>query len=164
VNAEKDTGLLAATVRRASTEEQAAELECLLPKLMRRLFQLQSDHPVSELPLAQLRLCTILQGGPRSMTMLGEELAISVSAVTQIADRLERAGLVERVAEADDRRMKLLRLTECGAKLMCDRREMRVRRVCDVLEQLAPDERAGALRALRALLDASTASAPGASE
>src|SRR5438128_8143690 len=91
------------------TEEQAAQLECLLPKLMRRLFTLQDA--VSQLPLAQLRLCTILQGGPRPMSVLGEELSISVSAVTQIADRLERAGLVERVSEAEDRRMRRLRLT-----------------------------------------------------
>jgi Transcriptional regulators len=142
------------------TREQAAELECLLPKLMRRLFTLQDGSPVSELPLAQLRLCTILQGGPRSMTTLSEELSTSVSAVTQIADRLERAGLVERVLpgpEADDRRMKLLRLTEDGSEMMRTRRERRVQRVNQVLEKLALGERAAVLQALRALLDASSA-------
>ena len=143
------------TAREAGVD-QAAELECLLPMLMRRLFSLQAVHPVSELPLAQLNVCTILQGGPRSMTQLGEELSISVSAVTQIADRLERSGLVERVTEADDRRMKLLRLTDCGAKLMRDRREMRIQRVSEVLERLSPDDRANALRGIQALLDAAS--------
>src|SRR5215472_9587622 len=90
---------------------QAAKLECLLPKLMRRLFTLDPSHPANELPVAQLRVCVILQAGPRTVSAVSEELGISVSATTQIADRLERAGLVERVAERDDRRMKLLRLT-----------------------------------------------------
>jgi DNA-binding MarR family transcriptional regulator len=135
--------------------EQAAEVERLLPVVMRRLFTLQDDNTVSELPLAQLRICTILQAGPRSMTALGEELGISVSAVTQIADRLERAGLVERALESEDRRMKLLRLTGCGADLMRRRREMSVSRVEEVLERLDPAEREDSLRALRALLAAS---------
>jgi DNA-binding MarR family transcriptional regulator len=146
------------------TLEQAAELECLLPKLMRRLFTLQDGSLVSELPLAQLRLCTILQAGPRSMTTLAEELSTSVSAVTQIADRLERAGLVERVLpgpEADDRRMKLLRLTASGSELMHARRERRVQRVNEVLEKLVPAERAVVLQAVRALVEASRDSAPG---
>src|SRR5207245_7427659 len=85
---------------------QAASLESLLPKLMRRLFTLDPSHPANELPVAQLRVCTILQSGPRTVSAIGEELRISVSAATQIADRLERSGLVERVAEPDDRRMK----------------------------------------------------------
>ena len=148
----------------AGVTEQASEIECLLPKLMRRLFTLQDSNPVSELPLAQLRLCTILQAGPRSMTVLGDELSISVSAVTQIADRLERAGLVERIAETDARRMKRLRLTDSGGDLMRSRRAARVRRVAEVLEQLCPDERASALRALRALLNASVSTAPEAGD
>jgi DNA-binding MarR family transcriptional regulator len=135
--------------------EQAAEIERLLPILMRRLFSLQDDNTVSELPLAQLRICTILQSGPRSMTALGEELGISVSAVTQIADRLERAALVERAPEAEDRRMKLLRLTACGTDLMRRRREMRINRVEEVLNRLPPLDRAASLDALRALLAAS---------
>src|SRR5260370_5467911 len=90
---------------------QAADLESLLPKLMRRLFTLDPSHPANELPVAQLRVCTILQAGPRTVSTISEELGISVSAVTQIADRLERAGFVERVAGQDDRRMKKLQLS-----------------------------------------------------
>jgi DNA-binding MarR family transcriptional regulator len=81
-------------------QEQAEKLECLLPRLMRRLFTLEIDHPAMELPLAQLRMSLILQGGPRSISSLSEEMSISVSATTQIADRLERAGMVARVSDA----------------------------------------------------------------
>ena len=139
---------------------QAAKLESLLPKLMRRLFTLDPSHPANELPLAQLRVCTILQSGPRTVSAIGEELRISVSAATQIADRLERSGLVERVAEPDDRRMKKVQLTAHGAEVMRSRRETRVQGAAAALEQLAPSDRAEVLRALQVLLDASHAAVP----
>ncbi|HZP82287.1 MAG TPA: MarR family transcriptional regulator [Chthonomonadaceae bacterium] len=140
--------------------EQAAQLECLLPKLMRRLFTLEPGHPVAELPLAQLRVCTLLQAGPRTLSAISEEAGVSVSAATQIADRLERAGLVERVAEPEDRRMKNLQLTAHGAELMRSRRETRVRRVACALERMTPEQRQGVLSSLHALLEAATATAP----
>jgi len=140
--------------------EQASHLECLLPRLMRRLFTLDPDHPAAELPLAQLRLCAILSSGPRTISAIGEELGISASAVTQIADRLERAGLVERVSESDDRRVRYLQLTPQGVEIMRSRRELRICRAAQALEQLAPETREAVLQALQALLKASIATAP----
>ncbi len=136
---------------------QAANLEALLPQLMRRLFTLDPSHAANELPVAQLRVCTILQAGPRTVSAIGEELAISVSAATQIADRLERAGYVERVAGQDDRRMKKLQLTAHGAEVMRSRRETRVRHAAAALERLPLPVRAEVLQALHVLLDASLA-------
>jgi DNA-binding MarR family transcriptional regulator len=82
-------------------ELQAAEIEQLLPGLARRLFAVDPDHPLADLPVAQLRVCGLLfQRGARTMSQVGEELSISLSAVTQLADRLERAGLVARTAES----------------------------------------------------------------
>ena len=143
---------------------QAADLEALLPKLMRRLFTLDPSHPANELPVAQLRVCTILQAGPRTVSTISEELGISVSAATQIADRLERAGFVERVAGQDDRRMKKLQLTPHGADVMRSRRETRVRRAAAALELLPPAARAEVLEALNVLLDAGLAAAARVSE
>jgi len=141
-------------------QEQAAQLECLLPKLMRRLFTLEIDHPAMELPLAQLRMSLILQGGPRSISSLSEEMSISVSAVTQIADRLERAGMVERTSDSEDRRIKNLRLTTTGAEIMRSRRETRVRRAAETLAGVPEATREEALRVIQALLDASIATTP----
>ncbi len=139
---------------------QAASLESLLPKLMRRLFTLDPSHPANELPVAQLRVCTILQAGPSTVSAISEELGISVSAATQIADRLERVGYVERVAGQNDRRMKKLQLTVHGAEVMRSRRETRVRGAAAALEQLPPAARAEVLHALHVLLEASLATAP----
>ena len=140
--------------------EQAAQIECLLPKLMRRLLTLDPSHPVHELPLAQLRVCVILQSGPKTMSALSDELGISVSAVTQIADRLEASGYVERLAGPDDRRMKVLQLTPLGADLMRARRETRVKRTAEALGQLTCRQRQDVLDAVRMLLEASEATAP----
>lgn len=143
---------------------QAAALESLLPKLMRRLFTLDPSHPANDLPLAQLKVCTILQAGPRTVSAIGEELGISVSAATQIADRLERAGYVERIAEPDDRRMKKVRLTTDGAEVMRSRREARIESAAAALEQIPPAARAEVLHALQVLLDAGLGAAPKLSE
>ena len=133
---------------------QAEELEDLLPRLMRRLFARDPNLLTEQLSVAQLRLCSILQDGPRTMTALSEELGISVSAVTQIAVRLEKVRFVERVIHERDRRMRLLRLTEYGRETMRYRRELRVRSAAKPLERLSPPERDELLAALRALLDA----------
>lgn len=134
--------------------EQAAALTSVLQKLIRRLFTLDTDDPAIELPVAQVRVCSILRDGSRSMSCLSREMGISLSATTQIADRLERAGMVERITEADDRRVKFLQLTPRGVEIMVSRNESRIRRVQEALERLPADTRDEALRVLRDLASA----------
>ena len=62
------------------------------------------------------------------MSALSRELGVSLSALTQIADRLERARLVKRTAAEDDRRVRCLQLTARGEKMMRSCREARVAR------------------------------------
>jgi len=140
--------------------KQAAAITGLIPKVMRRLFAIDADDPAMDLPVGQLRVCGVLQDGPRTMSALSKELGISHSATTQLADRLEKAGLVERVVEADDRRVKCLQLTSRGARIMGTRRQRRVRRAEDALSVLTPDQRAGIVSALEMLSAASAAAAP----
>jgi DNA-binding MarR family transcriptional regulator len=108
-----------------------------------------------DLPVAQLRVCNSLADGPRTICGLAKELATTASAATQIADRLESAGLVERVPGIHDRRVKNLRLTCRGASLLRLRNERRGRRAAQVLSKLSPATRRNVLSALRALLEAS---------
>jgi DNA-binding MarR family transcriptional regulator len=140
--------------------EQAVQLERLLPRLIRRLFMLPPEHPVNDLPLAQLRVCVILEEGPKPISAISRELDVSVSAATQIADRLEKVGLVERLANAEDRRMRKLQLTAEGGALMQSRRLLRVRRAADALAHIAPEVRETAIHALQTLLEATIATAP----
>jgi DNA-binding MarR family transcriptional regulator len=114
----------------------------------------ESEDMVKELPLAQLRLCHALGKSPRSMSELSRELGTSLSAITQIADRLERAGLVQRMARDDDRRIRCLCLTDHGQQMMRKHGECRVRRMQRVLERLGPDERQSAAATLAMMLEA----------
>jgi DNA-binding MarR family transcriptional regulator len=56
------------------------------------------------------------QGCP--MHELGELLLVSRANITGLADCLERRGLVERIASPGDRRVRLVRLTKAGRKLL----------------------------------------------
>lgn len=120
-------------------ETQAKTAAGFLLQLVQGLFP--GDDPAARLPIAQLRVCNTLRGGRRSMSALSRKLGVSLSAMTQLADRLEKAHLVKRVAETADRRVKCLQLTERGEKIMQMREEARVQRMAALLERLSPDAR-----------------------
>jgi DNA-binding MarR family transcriptional regulator len=48
------------------------------------------------------------------MGVIAREQVLSSGGVTRLVDRMEAAGLVERTADPDDRRGRLVRLTEAG--------------------------------------------------
>jgi DNA-binding MarR family transcriptional regulator len=134
--------------------KEAEIFEELLPKLMRRLFSLDSNQTIGDLTLAQLRLCGTLQRGARTMSDISDELGISVSAVTQLVDRLEESGLVSRTFCKNDRRAKELNLTTFGWEIMNERKRKRVDNVLKTLLHLTPEERQSALISLNALIKA----------
>src|SRR5438045_231532 len=84
---------------------------------------------------------------PRPMSELAEQLLCDASNVTGIVDRLEARGLVERRASPEDRRVKLLCLTDAGEALR-DRVVERMEQPPPELGTLSPDEQ----RDLRDLL------------
>jgi DNA-binding MarR family transcriptional regulator len=134
--------------------QQAETITALLPQLMRQLFRLDENDPTTELPLAQLRVCSTLQAEPRTMSVLSRELGTTLSAMTQITDRLERAQLVERITGGEDRRVKLLRLTPHAESLLQARRDRRIKHVTLVLERLSAPIREQIIIALNDLLSA----------
>ncbi|MCX7428194.1 MAG: MarR family transcriptional regulator [Planctomycetia bacterium] len=136
--------------------EQAHAMASMMLSLMRQLA-VPDDSLAARLPLAQLKVCAVLSGGTRSMSSLGRELGVSLSAMTQIADRLELARLVRRIPDPTDRRVKCLELTPRGQRTMRRRQEARARRVVEILGRLSADERAGALATFETLLDACAA-------
>lgn len=139
--------------------DQARAAARLLLSLVRNLVAVD-DALMEQLPVAQLRVCGELYHAPRPMSVLSQELGVSLSAMTQIADRLERAGLVRRVAERSDRRVKQLRLTAQGKKMMQRREEARARRMAVALACLAPDARCRVQAALEELVAAAVATSP----
>ena len=123
--------------------------------LARQLF-VPADDSAAQLPLGQLRVCAILFAGPRPMSELSRELGISTSAATQIADRLERAGLVRRITGEPDRRVRRLQLTERAARIVGRREQARIDRMSNAWRLLSDGQRQEALAALATLLRACT--------
>jgi DNA-binding MarR family transcriptional regulator len=140
----------------AVSREQASEFVGLLQSLLRNLT-VGSNDPAVELPLAQLRVCRVLCDGRRSISAISRELGVSLSAVTQIADRLERAKLVARVADGGDRRIRCLQLTARGERLLLRHDEERIRRAAAMLKQLTPPVRTRAAAVVKTLARAAAA-------
>jgi DNA-binding MarR family transcriptional regulator len=134
--------------------EEAETVASLLPAIMRQLFTLDND-PAANLPLTQIRVCFNLLDGPRQMSTLSHELGVTLSAMTQIADRMERTKLVCRVAEEKDRRVRCLQLTPRGETIMRRHENLRIRSIAAVIEHLSPNERKELIAALETLLRAS---------
>jgi DNA-binding MarR family transcriptional regulator len=129
--------------------DQARALDSIFIDFARQV--LIDDDPAAELPLRQLRVCMALYDEPRSMSQLSRELRFSLSAMTQIADRLERAGLVTRWFAGPDRRVRRLRLTPRARRMLRLRQEARICRVAGVLARMQAEARQDALRALEVL-------------
>lgn len=75
-----------------------------------------------------------------SLRELAAEERISAPALSGHVDRLERAGLIERVRDETDRRRVGLTLTEEGARLLRRVRARRTTWLAERLRELTPDK------------------------
>lgn len=100
--------------------------------------------------LAQFRTLVVLDGhGPSRLNLLAERLDVTASTALRMVDRLITAGLVDRRANAQDRREVVIDLTTEGRRLV--RKVTRKRRT--EIEQIVLAMPAGRRRELiRALL------------
>src|SRR5258708_38627016 len=94
---------------------QTAAVHAALRTVVRNLLGV--DDSMMDLPLRQFKVCLTLYRQSRSMSEISRELKLSPSAVTQVSDRLERRGLIERIFQDEDRRVRILRLTRKGQQL-----------------------------------------------
>jgi DNA-binding MarR family transcriptional regulator len=95
----------------------------------------------SGISLGHLQILSILQEhGPLPVSRLAEWLGIGVSNATGLLDRMEQRGLVERVRDADDRRVVLARMTEAGREAVAEHDGWRLDLVQQLLEPLPTDQ------------------------
>ena len=80
--------------------------------------ELAARHGVSLGDLHAVRVLARI--GEVSMSSYGSELGVPRSTITNLVDRLERAGLVERASSAKDRRVTLVRLAAAGRRAVED--------------------------------------------
>src|SRR5262245_782427 len=72
--------------------------------------------------------------------------------MTQLIQRLERQGLVERNRDPDDKRVVWVGITDEGRQLLARRRATREAELTELLAALPPDEEAALATAVRAAL------------
>ena len=121
-----------------SAESVATELR---PVLLRLARELRKETEQLGITARQATLMWLVKRGPGlSLAELAAEEGISPPAMSGHVDRLERAGLIERVRSSDDRRRVGLRLTDDGQKLLRRVRARRTTWLADRLRALDPAE------------------------
>lgn len=92
------------------------------------------------------------RGSQRITTMAAAE-GVSQPSMTQLIQRLEQRGLVERTSDPADGRVALVNLTDAGKAALMARRQRNARRVAELLAGLPEND-------VRALADALAAVLP----
>ena len=92
--------------------------------------------------------------GACGLSEISERFDVSAAAASQLADKLVNGGLLERAEDPHDRRAKLLRLSENGAKLVNEGIQQRYRWMDELSSQLSAEERAKVAEALAILTEA----------
>jgi MarR family transcriptional regulator for hemolysin len=78
--------------------------------------------------------------GPMTQAALAEIMEVETATIARLIDRLEAAGWIERKAEAQDRRVKLVTMTEKATSIMDEVSVIGQKLRDDMLVDLSPDE------------------------
>ncbi len=113
----------------------------LRPVLLRLARELRKETEQLGVTSRQVTLLWLIRGNPgMSLRELAAEERISAPALSGHVDRLETAGLLERVRNESDRRRVGLALTDEGARLLKRVRARRTTWLADRLRGLDEDE------------------------
>ena len=124
----------------------------LRPVLLRLARELRKETEQLGITSRQVTLLWLIRLNPGlSLRELAAEEGISAPALSGHVDRLERAGLLQRARDEDDRRRVGLTLTEEGERLLRRVRARRTTWLADRLKGLDDDELATVEAAIEAL-------------
>jgi DNA-binding MarR family transcriptional regulator len=85
---------------------------------------------------------------------IGAQLGVTSAAASQMIDRMAQMGLLERTEDPNDRRVKLLTLTDKGRSLLLKARQLRSQWIQDLGKRLDPERQAAVTAALGYLIEA----------
>lgn len=97
-------------------------------------------------------LARLEREGPVRLTALAAAEGVTQPSMTQLVQRLERQGLVERVEDPGDGRVTLVTVTDAGRALLAERRRARDARLADLLVCLPEEDQQALGAALRTAL------------
>jgi DNA-binding MarR family transcriptional regulator len=111
-----------------------------------------------DMSMQQLRAIYLLRDEEEaSVGRLAELFGMRLPAASLLADRLVRAGLVDRREDPEDRRRVLLSLSRAGQRLVTELREGNYQPMRRWMAAMSPDDLAALKRGLRALADTASA-------
>ena len=133
--------------------ETAARLRAVIGKLSRRLRPTPAAVAAGLTPTRISVLHTVVREGPIRLSDLAASEAINPTQLSRAVAHLVETGLIERAADAGDRRAAWVKPTAAGKRLADRIRRERTDALNRALEGLPPDERERILTALPALED-----------
>ncbi|MCG9968309.1 MarR family transcriptional regulator [Pelotomaculum terephthalicicum JT] len=115
-------------------------LDEVFQHIARRLHAELAQNMISGITMSQFVVLKKLRDKGRvTVSEVAEDLNVSLSAITALADRLHKAGLVDRSRDEQDRRLVWLTLTEEGENTVANCRKSRAKVVEKYVGQL-PEE------------------------
>jgi len=133
--------------RDAARSEVAAGLEELTRFAVRRTGSPRDISFTTASTLSRLE-----HEGPRRLTSLAVDEGVAQPSMTQLVQRLERQGFVERNRDPADKRVVWVAITDAGRRLLADRRASRAGELAALLAALPPEDEAALAAAVLAAL------------
>jgi DNA-binding MarR family transcriptional regulator len=144
-----------ATSPQATDQRLSRQLGAFVGYLMqtygRDLINLAHEFDIS---FSQMKALQAMMLAPKAISVkaLGEQLGLSLAAMSRAADDLVQRGLVSRTEDPNDRRIKRLCLTDEGRALVQKMRETRMAGFEQFVTTLSPRERTALAKALDTIL------------
>lgn len=98
-------------------------------------------------------LLLLAEYGDMTIGELGNKMYLASSTATDLIDRMERNGLVERVRDSSDRRVVRLHMLEKGKEMIQKVLESRKRYLEKILVRVSAQEQEDLVRALQSIYD-----------
>jgi DNA-binding MarR family transcriptional regulator len=133
--------------RNGAVDDSAEGLEQAAILVVRHL----SDREAPNLT-ALMTLSTLEREGPARVTTLASAAGIGQPAMTELIQRLERQGLVNRVDDPEDGRVSLVSLSDAGRALRADQQRERRDQLAVLLSALPAEDEAALNLAMRVAL------------
>lgn len=135
--------------RRSSDEDAIAYVGDLLDHAIDLTSRFLSDR--SQLTAsAAFVMNRVRREGPIRLTALAVKEGVSQPSMTQLVQRLERQGLLARLADPEDGRASLIAITGTGQRLLDERQQTRRERLAKLLETLSEGEQTALRQSARA--------------
>jgi DNA-binding MarR family transcriptional regulator len=120
------------------------QIEQQMTMLLRRVQRIHISTSSGEMDLDRSAygiLCRLADEGPQRLGLLATAFGLDPSTITRQVQALEKADLVRRRPDADDRRASILDLTEEGRTVLEHTRAYRRRRLEELLDDWAETDR-----------------------